>query len=328
MNKEKILITGATGFTGSHLCLKLIQKGYVTRALVRRNSKYNMLKEKGCEIAFGDLTTGEGLDDAVRGITKVYHIAAALRKDVLSHKYFWDVNVEGTRKLLDASLKYGIKRFIHCSTVGVQGEIKKPPAVEEAPYDPCDHYQRSKQAGEELALSYVKKGLYIVICRPVGIYGPGDMRFLKFFRPIAKGRLILIGRGTNLYHLTYIDDLINGIVQCGEVDGINGEIFTLGGERYTTTKELGMIIAKVMNKPLKIYHVPVFPIWVLAILCEAIYPLLKFQPPLYKRRLDFYLKDRAFDISKAKSLLNYKPVISLHDGIKRTIQWYIEQGLI
>jgi len=328
MTAQKVLVTGATGFTGSHICQKLHEEGHDVRVFVRRGSRYRELEKIGCKIFFGDLATGEGIDSAVYGVGKVYHIGAAFRIEGVPHKYFWDVNVEGTRKLLDASLKFGVKRFIHCSTVGVQGEIKNIPATEETPYNPGDHYQESKVEGEKLALSYVKKGLYVVIFRPAGIYGPGDTRFLKFFRPIAKGKLILIGKGTNLYHLTYIDDLINGIILCGEVDGINGEIFTLAGEKYTTVKELGITIAKILNKSIKIYSIPVAPVWIMAILCEIICPLFKIKPPIYRRRLDFYLKDRAFDISKAKRLLHYEPFISLEEGLKRTAQWYVEQGLI
>lgn len=326
--REKVLVTGSTGFTGRALTLALLKNNSDVRILVRKTSNYFYLQERGCEICYGDLATGEGLEKAVDGVKKIYHIGAAFRIEGVPKKYFWDVNVEGTRKLLDASLKYGVKRFVHCSTVGVHGEIANPPANEDAPLNPGDHYQESKVEGEKLALSYVSKGLYVVVFRPLGIYGPGDTRFLKFFRPIAKGRLIMIGKGTNLYHLTYIDDLINGVILCGEVDNIKGEVFTMGGEKYTTVKELGLAVAKVLNKRLKIYNIPIFPVWILAVLCEIICPIFKLNPPLYRRRLDFYLKDRAFDISKAKRILNYKPTISLEEGIKRTTQWYAEQGLI
>lgn len=324
----KVLVTGATGFTGGHLCSKLLEKGYDVRTFVRRSSKFKNLEDSGCEIAFGELTTGEGIEDAVKGVEKVFHIGAAFRIEGVPHKYFWDVNVDGTRKLLDASLKHDVKRFIHCSTVGVQGEIEYPPATEEAPYKPGDHYQESKVEGEKLALSYVEKGLYVVVFRPLGIYGPGDTRFLKFFKPVAKGRLVLIGSGNNYYQLTYVTDLVQGIILCSEVENINGEIFTLGGEKYTTIKELGLTIAKVLNKKVKVYQIPVAPVMLMAILCEKICPIFKIKPPLYQRRLDFYLKDRAFDISKAKRILGYKPLFSLEEGIKMTLLWYQENGLI
>ncbi len=325
---ERVLVTGATGFTGGHLILRLISMGLSPRALVRRGSNYKGLEEKGCEIFLGDLATGGGIDDAVNGVDKVYHIGAAFRVEGVPKQYFWDVNVEGTRKLLDASLKYGVKRFVHCSTVGVHGEIKEPPATEDTPFNPGDHYQQSKLEGEQLALEYYKKGLGVVVFRPVGIYGPGDTRFLKLFKPIAKGRWFIVGTGENLYHLTYIDDLVNGIILCGVKEGIEGEVFILGGEGYTTVCELGFAIADVLGVNLKVIKIPVFPARVLALLCEKLFPLLNLEPPLYRRRLDFFLKDRAFDISKARNRLDYKPRIPLDEGIRMTADWYRGHGFI
>lgn len=326
--KKKVLVTGATGFTGRALTLALLKNDFDVRVLVRRTSDYNYIKECGCDIYYGDLATGEGLEEAVKGVETIYHIAAVYRIEGVPKGYFWDVHVEGTRTLLEASLKYGIKRFIHCSTVGVHGEIINPPANENTPFNPGDHYQESKLEGEKLALSYVKKGLGVVVCRPIAIYGLGEKRFVKLFKPISKGRWFIIGRGDKLYHLTYVDDLIQGILLCGKVEGIEGEVFILGGEKYTTVLELGNTIANCMGVQLKIYRLPVAPIWLAAYLCEIVCRYLKIEPPLFRRRLDFFLKARAFDITKAKKVLHYRPVISLEEGIKKTIDWYKKEGII
>ncbi len=326
--KEKVLITGATGFTGGALARAIFKKNVKVRVLVRKNSNYQRLEECGCEISFGDLATGHGIEEAVKGVNKVYHIGAAFRVEGVPKKYFWDVNVEGTRKLLDASLKYGIKRFIHCSTVGVHGDIDNPPANEETPFKPGDHYQKSKLDGEKLALSYVMRGLGVVVFRPFGIYGPGDKRFLKLFKPISKGKWFIVGQGDKLYQLSYIDDLVAGIMLCGNIDGIEGEVFIIGGEKYTTIYELGVAIAKCMGVNLRIYRLPAKPVWYTAYLCEVLCRPVKIEPPLFRRRLDFFLKDRAFDIAKAKSVLNYKPSVSLEEGIGKTIHWYKKEELI
>jgi len=326
--KGKALVTGATGFTGGHLCRELLKKDVSVRVLVRSASEYRDLEENGCEVAFGDLATGDGIDSAVKGVDIVYHIGAAFRVEGVPKKYFRDVNVEGTRKLLDASLTYGIKRFVHCSTVGVHGEIEHPPANEEAPFRPGDHYQESKLEGERLALEYYKKGLGVVVFRPFGMYGPGDRRFLKLFKPISKGKWIVVGRSENLYQLTYIDDLVRGIILCGSADGIEGEVFIIGGDRSSTVKELGMAIAKSLGVNLKIYHLPVAPVWIAALLCEVVCRFARVEPPLFRRRLDFFLKDRAFDISKASNVLGYTPRVSLEEGLRMTAQWYRAKKLI
>lgn len=326
--KEKILVTGATGYTGKALSTVLLKKNYDVRVLVRKASNYLDLKEIGCEIYFGDLATGEGLKKAVNGVSKVYHIGAAFRVEGVPKKYFWDVHVEGTRILLDASLKYGIKRFVHCSTVGVQGGIRNPPATEEAPFNPGDHYQESKLDGEKLSLSYAKKGLGVVVCRPVGIYGPGEKRFIKLFKPISKGSWFVVGKANNFLHLIYIDDLVKGIMLCGEVEGIEGEVFTLGGEEYCTLREIGLKIAECLGVKLKIYQLPVTPVWLVAFLCEIICRSLKVEPPIFRRQLGFFSKDRAFDISNAESKLNFSPAVSIDEGIKKTADWYKKEGII
>jgi nucleoside-diphosphate-sugar epimerase len=326
--KKRILVTGATGFTGGHLCRSLLESGETVKVLVRRSSNYGELAEKGCEIVFGDLSTGEGIREAVMNTDVVYHIGAAFRVEGVPLRYFHAVNVDGTRKLLDAALEYGVRRFVHCSTVGVHGEISNPPADEDAPFRPGDHYQKSKLKGELSALEYYKQGLGVVIFRPFGMYGPGDMRFLKLFRPISRGRWFVVGKARNLYQLTYIDDLVRGIRLCGEVEGIEGQVFILGGAQYSTVEELGQMIAKSLGIKLKIIHLPVLPVWVAAWLCEAVCRPLGIAPPLYRRRLDFFLKDRAFDISKAKRVLGYEPRVSLYEGVMITAKWYKKMGLL
>lgn len=183
--------------------------------------------------------------------------------------------------------------------------------------------------GELLALRFFQhEGLPGVVFRPVGIYGPGDLRFLKLFRFVHQGKFRMFGSGEVLYHLTYIDDLIDGILLVGRTPEIEGEIFTLAGERFTTLQELVQIIADVLGKSLSKHHYPVWPLWLAGALCEFLCRPFKINPPLYRRRVDFFVKDRAFIIDKAKQILGYQPKIDLYTGIKRTAEWYQKQGLL
>jgi nucleoside-diphosphate-sugar epimerase len=328
----KVLVTGANGFTGSHLCKHLRQKGYHVAGLVRKSSDLTLLKGIEVELVYGnfaDKASAGDLRAAMKGVETVYHIAAAYRTEGVPNKYFWQVNVEGTRHLLEAALRSNVNRFVHCSTVGVQGDIKNPPATEEAPYGPGDVYQESKLEGEKLARRFFDEHrLPGVVVRPAGIYGPGDQRFLKIFKFINNGKFRMFGNGEVLYHMTFVEDLVAGIALAGEKNEALGQVFTIGGSEYTTLNELVARMAAALGvaKPAK--HFPVWPVWTAGLLCELICKPLRLEPPLYRRRVDFFVKDRAFDISKARRLLGYEPKFSLDTGLKITADWYRAHGLL
>lgn len=326
---KKAFVTGASGFTGSHLARILVEKGYSVRALVRSTSKTDHLKRMGIEPVSGDLSNLQTSNGFLKGTDVVFHVAAAYRQEGVSKDYFWKVNVDGTRGMLEAARDNDVERFVHCSTVGVQGEISNPPARESDPYKPGDHYQESKMEGEKLALDFFKKhGLKGSVVRPVGIYGPGDTRFLKLFKFIQNGKFRMIGKGDVLYHLTFVEDLVQGIVLAGEKPKAIGNIYTIGGNEYLTLKQLVKLIASVLDKPVPKKKVPLPPVYLASVLCEAICRPLGIEPPLYRRRLDFFTKDRAFDITKAKQELGYEPKVPLKEGLKTTAEWYKTEGLI
>ena len=283
--KKKVLVTGGTGFTGFYLCKRLIEEGFQVRALARQPSRIENLEKLGAEVVLGDLAGKESLFEAAKDIHTVYHLAAAYRQEGLPRGSFRQTNIEGTKNILEAALKNKARRFIHCSTVGVQGEIKNPPATEKTPYNPGDIYQKSKCEGEKTAVKFFRENpLPGVIFRPAGIYGPGDMRFLKLFRYIHKGKFHMLGNGNVLYHLTYIDDLIDGIILCGKRENAIGEIYTLGGSRYTTLNELVEIIAEAMEVKLSKKHFPVRPVYFAGWLCELACRPFDIEPPIYRRR--------------------------------------------
>ena len=325
---SSILVTGATGFTGGHLCKRLVESGESVVAFVRASSNTEALDRLGVECRTVDIRDPDDVAGNFTGIDRVYHIAAAWRSEHADRGEFHRVNVEATRNLLEAAVNNGVKRFVHCSTVGVQGDIESPPADEDYRFQPGDHYQETKLEGELLAREYFSRGLPGAVFRPVGIYGPGDTRFLKLFRPISKGRFIMIGSGKTLYHMTYIDDLVDGIILAGTRDEALGEVFTLGGDGYTTLTELVNAIADAMDRPRPRWRVPFYPVFLASIACDRICRLLGIEPVLYPRRVEFFYKDRAFSIDKAKRLLGYQPKVSLAEGLRRTAAWYREQGLI
>lgn len=326
---KSVLVTGASGFTGGHLCRYLVSSGYGVRALVRETSNISNLKKLDLEIAYGDVTEPSSLSEAVRGIETVYHIAALYRQENVPTSLFWEVNVNGTKNILEASLKAGVQRFVHCSTVGVQGEISNPPAKETHPYNPGDEYQRTKMEGEKLAIRFFRENeLPGVVVRPVGMYGPGDTRFLKLFKHIKSGKFIMFGNGEVLYHLTYIDDLVYGFELCGRKKEALGQTYNICGNEYVTLNQLVATIAGALGVPVPKRRLPFWPLWVASVLCEGICKPLGIEPPIYRRRADFFRKDRAFDISKAKNELGFEPKVGLKTGIKFTADWYRENNLL
>jgi len=326
-----VLVTGATGFTGGHLAHALRRRGHRVRALVRPRSlaKAAPLEQAGITVAQGDLVDADSVRQAARDIEIVYHVAATYREAGQPPKAYIAANVDGTRHVLEAARAAGVRRVVHCSTAGVHGHVERPPANEDAPLAPGDQYQRTKLQAEQIARESIgRSGTEIVIARPVGIYGPGDTRFLKMFRGIARGWFPMLGSGQIFYHLTYVDDVVEGLRLCGETPSAAGRTYLFAGPTYTTLADLVTLMARGLNVRPPRLQMPVWPVWLAGALCEAVCVPLRLEPPLYRRRVDFYRKSRAFDTSRARRELRWEPRVDLDAGIRQTISWYRENGLL
>jgi dihydroflavonol-4-reductase len=324
-----ILVTGATGFTGGHLARYLAARGNAVRALVREPSHATDLAAAGIEVVVGDLARPETVTSAVAGVDVVYNIAALYRQAGLSEATYRAVNAEAVGWLVAAAGQSGVRRVVHCSTVGVHGDIEHPPATEEAPLKPGDVYQATKLEGERLAHQAASRsGIELVVVRPSGIYGPGDRRLLKLFRGVARRRFVILGSGEIFYHLTHIDDLVAGLHLAGTVPRAAGRTYILAGGEVTTLNELVAIIAGEAGVEPRRVHLPVWPFWLAGAACEAVCAPFGLEPPLYRRRVDFFTKSRAFDISRARAELGFAPAVDLRSGARRTLDWYREQGWI
>jgi dihydroflavonol-4-reductase len=326
--KKKVLVTGISGFTGSNLAKALIRNGDEVYGFARPSSRLNGLPEAGIHIRKGDVTEANSVEEAMKGMDLVYHIAASYRESGLPKREYYEVNVGGTRHVLQAALKYGVKRVVHCSTVGVHGHVENPPADENAPFNAGDLYQETKIEGEKVVREYMQKGLSCVIFRPVGIYGPGDRRFLKLFKAIKQRKFVMFGDGEVLYHLTFIDDLVRGIIACGESEKAAGEIFIIAGEKATTLNELVALIADTLGVKKPGLYLPFWILWTVSVCCEFACKPFGINPPLFRRRADFFRKDRSFSASKIERTLGFKPSVSLEEGLRRTADWYCKENLL
>lgn len=323
MQKELMLVTGANGYVGKEVVEQLVAQGVPVRALVRDREKGKELERPGVEIVIGDLSDYESLRRATRGVYGVFHIAAIFRQAGLPESVFHDINAEGTRRVFDAAIEAGVRRVIHCSTGGVLGHIANPPGNENSPYNPGDMYQRTKLEGEKIAMDYYRSGkMRGVVIRPAMIYGPGDTRNLKLFKMIARKKFFYVGPGMKSVHFVDVRDLARAFLLAMEHEDRNAEIYHVPGERAVPLKTLVNFVADYLQVPRPWLHLPVKPIQLLGTVCEAICTPFRIQPPIYRRRVDFYTKNRDFDGSKAARELGYRPAKPFEDEVKEITDWY------
>jgi nucleoside-diphosphate-sugar epimerase len=323
----RIALTGASGYTGGRLLETLRGRGDMVTALVRPRSVTQRVRALASRVVEGELGDPAAARRLVEGSDAVLHVAAVYRTAGHPDSYYRAVNVGGTEALLEAAAACGVRRFVHTSTVGVHGHVEHPPADERAPIVPGDIYQETKAEAEALAFRYHReRGVPVTVVRPGAIYGPGETRLLKLFRAIARGRYAVVGSGRSFYHPVYIDDLVQGFLLALEREEAVGEPFLICGARYVSQNELAALIARHTGGRVLPFHIPAAPIQWAGDLVEAVCVPLGLEPPLHRRRVDFWTKSRAFTIEKARERLGYEPRVAIEDGIARTAAWYREAG--
>jgi len=323
----RVALTGATGYTGGRLLEALCRRGDGVSALVRPASATGALRASGARLVEGDLRDGTALRRLVEGADAVVHVAAVYRTAGHPDSYYHDVNVGGTERLLEAAAAAGARRFVHTSTVGVLGHVERPPADESSPLAPGDIYQKTKAEAETLALDFGRKrGVPVAVVRPGAIYGPAETRLLKLFRAIARRRYAIVGSGRAFYHPVYIDDLVQGFLLALDRPEAVGEAFIVAGPQYVSQTELAAIIRRHTGGGVLPFRIPSTPVLWAGALCETVCAFLGMEPPLHRRRVEFWTKSRAFSIEKARRLLGYDPQVDIETGVARTAAWYRQAG--
>jgi len=323
-----VLITGATGFTGRVLTRRLVQEGHQVRAIARNSSNLGDLEDLDITWFRGEVYDPDLIQSAMEGVEYVFHIATLFRDGGAAEDEHRKVHVESTQLLAKQAVSQpGFNRMIHISTVGVHGHIDNPPASETAPYKPGDEYQRTKLEAEEwLRAEAPGLGLEYTILRPAAIYGPEDRRLLKLFRMALKKRYILLGNGKCLYHLIHVEDLVDLMLRAAISDRTPGEAFICGNPEAMTLIDLGRTVAGTLDHPFKPLRIPAGPVFLLADLCEALCKPFGISPPLYRRRVAFFTKDRSFDTRKVRDALDWTPSRDNETGIRETALAYREAG--
>lgn len=323
----KALVTGATGFVGSNLCNELLQNGYEVTGLYRDARKVEPLKSLNVNWVKGDVTNIDSIRAAAEGAEYVFHIAALFREAKFPDSVYTDVNVKGSENVLTVASEVGVKKIVHCSTVGVHSHIDDCPADESEPFRPGDVYQESKCEGERLVNAWLSEGkIRGSIIRPAMIWGAGDERTLKIFKGIYTRRLPLIGDGETRYHWVNVTDLARAFRQAAETDRADGETYIIAGERSVTIRELFESIARIYKVKLLPLKIPAAPVQMLGSLTEAVCKPFGIEPPLYRRRVDFFTKSRCFSWQKAGEQLGYMPQMTFEDEVREISTWYLDNG--
>ena len=327
----KALVTGATGFIGSRLVLRCLDDDAAVVALGRRQSpaeaeNASELEARGVEIRDTPVEETDGLLAAMEGVDVVFHLAAAQHEANVPDEYFRRINVQGTRNVLEAAVAAGVGRLVHGSTIGVYGWQPGATVRNDSPLEPENIYGITKLEAEGVVRSFESRLLF-TIARISETYGPGDRRLLKLFKGVERGLCLQIGPGRNLHHLVYIDDLLDGLLCAARVEGALGRTFVLAGPKPVTTREMLEAISRSLSKPQRILRVPLSPLMVAAAILETTLRPLGIQPPLHRRRMDFFRKSFAFSPDDA-SAFGYEPRVDLQEGMQGTARWYAQRGLL
>ena len=322
----RVLVTGANGFVGAALCKRLIENGDTVRGLVRKTSDLSLLEDVPVDLVVGSLNDPDSLGKAVRDIDIIYHVAAAVT-DWGTLAFFRQVNVEGSRNILDAAVRAKVKRLVLVSSVAVQDFIGGQDMNEDTEKGPTPFpYCRSKREAEELALDYHRSGkIEVSIIRPGDVYGPGDrVSLLKMAKMLEKGQMMHIGGGKVLGAFTYVENLVDGLVLAGTHSKAPGDVFIItDGEKVTWRRYFETLTSELaLPKPRLSINWRIT--WLLAVILETVHRLFKLKSrPLVTRYLVAHLRrDFHFSIDKAQKVLGYRPRVSFDEAIHRTAVWY------
>ncbi len=324
-----VLVTGATGFIGSHLVDLLLKKGHSVRCLLRATSDDRWIKGLPVEKVTGDLFDTRALRTAVEGVDYIYH-SAGLTKAKTPDEYF-RANAGGTRNLLEAVLGYNsrLKRFIHISSQTAAGPSPtKFPINEDHPAAPITSYGKSKLAAEQ-ECHKLRLSIPWTIVRPPAVFGPRDKDVFEFFSTMNKGLQPMVGLSEKYVSLIHVRDLVRGFVMAGESEKSVGQIYFIASKDVYGWKEVGTVTRKVLGKGALRLRIPEFGVYIIAAVAEGLASFSK-KPALinFEKARDMVQDYWTCDSSKALRDFGYEQDLSLEEGIRDAVEWYKKEGWI
>jgi nucleoside-diphosphate-sugar epimerase len=318
----KALVTGATGFIGSHLTEGLLKKGIQVRCLLRRPEELKWLKNLPVEVVQGDITHKDSLRKAVKDVDQIYHLAGVTK--AIKEKTYFEVNAIGTKNLVISVLEKNpnIQKLVYLSSLAAAGPSRNGSRKESDPCEPISPYGQSKWMGEEFALAHSHE-LPLIILRPSAVYGPRDRDIYSFFKCLSKRINPCLTGPAQYISLCYVQDLIQAILMATEADTKSGEIFFLSDGHSYSMEEIGDTFAKVMGiHPLRL-RLPKQVILGIAFFSEYLSKFSK-KPSLINKgkAMEMVQRNWTCDITKAKTVLGFHPQFPLFRGAQLTFDWY------
>jgi nucleoside-diphosphate-sugar epimerase len=311
----RVLVTGAGGFIGSHLTAALAAAG---RTVVALDLEPVRGLGSNVEPLQGDVADPETRARALAGVRTVFHLAAAHLGAGTPASEYDRVNVDAVRGLALGALEAGVRRFVHCSSVGVYGPLVRVPADEETACRPELDYEKTKLEGEGVIRELVReRDLPAVILRPVWVYGPGCPRTEKLMRSVSRGRFVVGGRGDRMRHCIYIRDMVRAFLLAEVAEQASGRTLIIGNDGAVTVRRLIDEIVGITGgrRPPSI---PLPMLRAVATAAEWIFLPLGREPPLSRRTLRFFEGNSSFDVSRARSVLGFEAAHDLASGLADT----------
>ena len=336
--KKYTLVTGGTGFIGRHLVDALVKENRRVRVFALKNNpeksevEYEAtLKRMGVEIVHGDLNDRNSLSPAVEHVDTVFHLGSVSRPKHISLNKYYDVNIYGTRNLLDSIAHHDLKRFIHVSTVSVLGLSPNGIPLAEEDYQYSDlNYGTTKREAEQIAVIYgYKYKIPLTVIRPSLVYGPGSLVRKIMFTCVKYGVFPIFKGGKAEMEFLYVENLIAALLLAEKKEEAVGETFNITDGRSYQLLEVIANLAQVQGVSSRGLPIPI-ALGVLAGFCvELLGKLMGFHPPFSRSAVDWMSTNRnVYSCEKARKLLGYNPKIDLSEGIKRTVAWYKKHRLL
>jgi len=323
----KVLVTGGTGFIGSHLVKRLVKKGHEVTCIAKDQMNMSLLKSDRVKVLLFDLNEGKDWASILSDIEIIYHLAGVTRAK--NSNEYYEGNYKATKKFVNICIKHAnrLSRFIYVSSLAAVGPTNGgDPICENSPYHPVSDYGKSKMLAEQEVLK-AKSKLPVTIIRPSAVYGPCERDMYDYIKMIRQGFQLLIGFHKKWLNLIHVNDLVDGILLAGQNKRAIGEIYFIGSKTSYTQQQLGIAIAKaVSSKPVRI-HLPHWFVYVIGLIGGFIGKCTNRQIFFNLEKAKEAVQERwDCKIKKAMDHLSFNPRISLVDGMEQTYKWYLDNS--